>query len=248
MLMQRNEEKSSPSSNLSSGAQTPRPPPANLKASDGTNGIVDDGPTPMARSPLEGMNGHAKQRSESFGSAGRKGRGREASSSLGRANGADIEAGLRPMLDLPSDSYTERSPLLRKSRSPSRKSFSHSSERRSSRSRSPSAEGRYRPFVRWQSYFDQAKTNLLAGKNSLVETAQGAANGTAFQSSGRKLSKQGVYESVLTFMMEPVKALPAVILGYVTSARSIPMIWLWHHQKIHMTDLIVAVQDPDEPS
>ena len=106
----------------------------------------------------------------------------------------DLES--RPNLQPPSDLYTERSPLLRKSRS---MSIPESSAKQPN-SRESSQDRQYRPFVRWSTYFDRAKHRLMTSANASAESAW-------------SMRKRSASELALTFVLEPVKTLPAVILG-----------------------------------
>lgn len=106
----------------------------------------------------------------------------------------DLES--RPNLQPPSELYNERSPLLRKSRS---MSIPESSAKQSG-SRESSQDRQYSPFLRWSAYFDRTKHRILASANASAESAWG-------------LRKRSASELALTFLLEPIKTLPAVILG-----------------------------------
>lgn len=137
-------------------------------------------------------------------------------------------------LGLP-ESYSERSPLLRVGRSPSKKSSitpsynsttgstetsgaantitsqqSSQQRRRTSASRSPcsSAGDRQQAHAaygsgaaaRWTQFFDDTKTKLLRGAQNSAETAY-------------SLRKRSTSDLALTFLLEPLKTIPSVVLG-----------------------------------
>lgn len=114
------------------------------------------------------------------------------------------------MLGLP-ESYSERSPLLRKGQSPSERGRSTSTAgRRSSHSQPRS----YDSFgddnqrqaygagaaARWTGFFDNAKAKLLRRVHSHTESA-------------KSLRKRSASDLALTFFLEPLKTIPAVVLG-----------------------------------
>lgn len=138
----------------------------------------------------------------------------------------------RPALNLPLDVYTERSPLIRKSRPPSRSSI-HIAGGRGSRESSADRKTvsssaystarpnepphyRYRPFVRWSEYFDRARSRFLSSAQEGAEQAY-------------SLRKRPLSELALTVVLEPIKTLPAVVLGILMNllGRSGPRDQLW---------------------
>lgn len=157
--------------------------------------------TPLARSPQSGPNGGLPQvykpRRPSASSARSESR---SPSRMRKPRPSSIPAAL----SLPTEAYSERSPLLR-GVSKQRKGSQSTSPGRTgtsdrSRSRSSDRHAHSRASASWAAYLDRIRSNVLAS----------AAKGAATAGSLRKYSAQ---ELAVNCFVEPVKTLPAVVLG-----------------------------------